>query len=364
MKGRVETGAPRLAALDRGRDNNLNLVRAVAATGVLASHAWPIAGGGASIDPLEASIGFSLGALCVYVFFAVSGYLIVGSWARRPRIGRFLAARSLRLLPGLVVSLLAVALVLGPATTTRPLWDYLTDPEVPAFLLRNATLAFPVYTLPGVFEGNPYPKVEGSIWTLIHEALCYGLVLLLGLAGATGRRLGPVLVAGALVWLAAPATGLVVGRLAALHDLVLPFGLGMAAYAWRDRLPLSGPLAALGLTAALCLGLAMPGGAVARVALVAALGYATLWAAYVPSGAVRAYNRVGDYSYGIYIYAFPLQGLAVWAWGPQTPLANIALAAPMTLVAAIASWHLIEAPALRLLRPGGLSARTAQRGAR
>ena len=58
-----------------GRDNNLNLIRAVAASAVLVSHAYPIALGPDALQPLKALTGHSLGSLSVYVFFAISGFL-------------------------------------------------------------------------------------------------------------------------------------------------------------------------------------------------------------------------------------------------------------------------------------------------
>jgi len=81
------------------------------------------------------------------------------------------------------------------------------------------------------------------------------------------------------------------------------------------------------------------------------LGYAVFWLAYVPRGRLLIYNRLGDYSYGIYIYAFPLQGAVIWFFGPMTPGMNIAISLPITLLFAVLSWHLVEAPALRLQRP-------------
>ena len=111
---------------------------------------------------------------------------------------------------------------------------------------------------------------------------------------------------------------------------------------WRDRIPLSlwGVAALAGLTWAL------KGHALYVFALTAALAYGTFWLAYIPGGALRRFNRLGDYSYGIYIYAFPVQGLAVWSFGPMSAAQNIALALPLTLLPSILSWHLVEAPAL------------------
>lgn len=73
-----------------------------------------------------------------------------------------------------------------------------------------------------------------------------------------------------------------------------------------------------------------------------------LWVGHLNAPLLDGYRRLGDYSYGTYLYAFPLQGLAVWLWGPLTPHLNVALAIPPTLLCAILSWHLIERPTLHL----------------
>lgn len=352
------TGA-RLADLAAGRDNNLNLIRMVAATAVLVSHAWPLALGAGTPEPLFRETGHALGTLAVFVFFAISGFLITASFDRSRDAGAFLAARSLRLFPALFVSVMLVAFVMGPAVTTLPVAEYLSHPGTLAFVPRNMALVSPAYYLPGVFETNPYPAVEGSIWTLVHEVACYLGVLAAGLAGAfaTRRRLLAALLCFAVAWIAYQALGGGLHpKVDALHRLSLPFAIGAAFYVLRDRIPLSAGIAAA--LAAVAVALAVLGAPwpVGYAATLLTLSYAVFWIAYVPRGPILGYNRIGDYSYGIYIYAFPIQGLVVWIWGPMTPWENIALALPFTLVLAILSWHLVEAPALALrhrLRRGG-----------
>lgn len=333
-----------------GRDNNFNLIRALAATAVLVSHAWPITQGDGVVQPLDRLTGYALGTISVFAFFVISGFLIAQSFERSSSIGRFVWARVLRLWPALIVSILAVAFVLGPLVTTLPLSTYLTHSETYSFVLRNLTLAHVQYTLPGVFETLPYPTVEGSIWTLIHEVLCYVGVFVLGVLGLLRRKTAMVAVfAGFLVlyFLVQAGTLSLHPKITSLIKLALPFGVGTAFYVWRDHLPLT--IWGVALTALAAW--ATKGTAVYPLTFCLALGYGVFWAAYVPGGILRAFNRLGDYSYGIYIYAFPMQGLAVWLWGPQDPLTNIALSLPMTLIPSILSWHLIEKPALALRRP-------------
>ena len=336
----------RLGDVAQGRDNNFNLIRMIAAVGVLVSHAWPISLGPDAVQPMQRTWGYTLGELSVLVFFVISGYLIAASFERSPNRVRFLVSRALRLFPGLAVSIAFVAFVLGPIATTLPIAEYLRHPGTWTFLLRNVALVRPQYGLPGVFGSNPYPDIEGSIWTLAHEVGCYLALFVAGVVGFFGRpTLGAVLLTlHILGWSVARAVGLTLSPgLAAFYIFTVSFGFGTLLYLIRGRLPLSLPLAL-----AFC-GLAWlaRGTPFDLPSLVVAIGYGSFWLAYVPTGRVRAYNRLGDYSYGFYIYAFPVQGFVVWVAGSTTPLLNIAWALPLTMVPSVLSWHLVEAPALR-----------------
>src|SRR3954470_4869077 len=81
-----------LDAADRGRDNNFNLIRLLAALAVLVAHSWPLTLGRRVPDPLAASIGLGLGGIAVDVFFVTSGFLVAASLLRRGNLLDFLVA--------------------------------------------------------------------------------------------------------------------------------------------------------------------------------------------------------------------------------------------------------------------------------
>lgn len=340
----------RLADRLEGRDNNFNLIRMIAASAVLVSHAYPIALGPQAIQPLKVLTGATLGSHAVVLFFVVSGLLIARSFERSPTFVHWLTARALRLFPGLLVVLLLTVLVMGPLVTTLPLAVYAADPQTWAYVPRNLSLAFLQYPLPGVFADNPFgPAINGSLWSLVHEVGCYVGVAVAGVLGLLGR---PRLFLAAVGGLLAARLGVVEAGMAETRpglfvSLAFAFSLGMAAWVWRARLPLHWAWAA-GVWALALLLHATP---VFGEGLTVALAYSTLWLAYVPKGPLLAYNRLGDYSYGVYVYAFPMQQLMAHLFPGQGPLANIALAAPPTLVCAVLSWRLVEKRALAHARP-------------
>ena len=350
-----EGGRVRFGDVCEGRDNNLNLIRMIAASAVLVSHAWPIGRGAGTREPLRDLLGHSLGTVSVFVFFAVSGFLIARSFERQPGVGAWARARALRLFPGLAVALVLTVVLLGPLATVLPLRAYLTDPATLTYLPRNLSLAFLQYDLPGVFGSNPFPAaINGSLWTLFHEVLCYAGILVIGLLGAF-RSPGRLALAGlafVLGWIAvslAPPE-LVPHSLGRFFHLAPAFAVGTAFYALRRRLVLH----PLGLAALVGAAVLLRDTVLYQPAFLLALAYGVFLLGYGlrtgPARRLQAYNRLGDYSYGTYIYAFPVQQLWAWGLGPMHPLLNVALALPVTLALAVASWHFVEGPALALAR--------------
>ncbi|MEM7430269.1 MAG: acyltransferase, partial [Pseudomonadota bacterium] len=276
-------------------------------------------------------------------------FLLAGSLARDGHPGRFLERRFHRLLPGLIVSLILAALVMGPAVSNLPLGTYLKDPGTWRYIAQNAVFGPLWADLPGVFDTNPYPAVAGSIWTLPYEVACYLGLLLAALGGALSSRRSGCAVASALVL---TYVGLAISgadaplhpRLVNLHLLALPFFIGVVIGVWSDTLPRS-PLLAAGLMGAAA---AAQGTVFAEPTMALALIYVTLVLGLARPGVLGGYNRLGDYSYGTYLYAFPVQGLMMHLAGPISPIQNIALALPVTLCLAALSWHLVERPAMRL----------------
>lgn len=343
--------SPRIADRATGRDNNFNLIRMLAASGVLVSHAWPITRGQGAEQPLQALLqGTSLGTVSVYVFFAISGFFITRSFVLRADLGAFVKARALRLFPALALVVVLTVAVLGPVFTTLPAAEYWRG--VPGYALRNLTLFFLDYDLPGVFVANPYgPAINGSLWSLSYEVLCYLGVLACGVPGllARPRAFAPCLLAFGAFYLAALGLDLHF-RLERLAELGLPFVIGMGFWVWRDRVPLSWPLAGILAVAA---ALAWPTPVFLPV-LVLALSHAVFVLGFARIPGLAGYNRLGDYSYGLYVYAFPVQQMMA-AGGATDPFVNMLQAAPLTLACAVLSWHLVEAPALRLRQGGRLA---------
>ena len=121
------------------------------------------------------------------------------------------------------------------------------------------------------------------------------------------------------------------------------FFCGAGMWIFRDRIAMSGKLFAAACVL-LIAGVVQPKAFFWVYPLAAP--YIVMWLAYVPGGWLRQFNKLGDYSYGIYIYAFPMQQLLVSTVPGITPVQMIVASGAGTIALAVMSWHLVEKPAL------------------
>lgn len=343
-----------LSEFDGRRRNNFTLMRLIFALMVLFGHSYPISGNG--YDPLSSLMrDMWIGEMAVLGFFTISGFLISASFQNRP-MGDFVAARILRLYPGFIVCLVVVALVLGPIDNTMSPGEYYSNPHVYWFIWENARIWDLYYNIPNHAPGNPFPgSTNGSTWTLPAELLCYVTVLFAGFFGALDTRLRAncaIAVLALVGWFSYEGVP-VFGNYERFEHPGAAFLVGAAFWINRNRIPLHPLLAAAAVAAIFWTnGTAFwwPGYILASSYLVFFLAY------WVPAFDM---DRYGDFSYGIYIYAWPIQQL-VW-WPGQNGLTNAVCALPFVITLAVASWFLVERPALGL--KGRLSALLANAGA-
>lgn len=336
--------------------DNLLLLRLLAAAAVIYGHSYAICGiAGASDHIARQGWGYGLysGSIAVQVFFLISGFLVTAAWLRRPDPGFFLASRCLRVLPGYLACLVLSALVLGALLTELPLGEYYANPDTWGYIHRNAALATGMaWTLPGVFTDNPLRNtVNGSIWTLAVEVRVYVWLAAFGLLGLLDRRERLLYATLLLVVALQTAFPLPLMPIDEYTRLGAFFLAGSLFYRWRALIPFHGalllPLAVLTVLA--------HGGAWFLPLYGLTLAYATFWFAYGPRW-LLAYNRCGDYSYGVYLWGFPLQQLVAQLLPVPTPTRITLLALPLALIAGVLSWHLLEQPALKLKRWFGRAA--------
>jgi peptidoglycan/LPS O-acetylase OafA/YrhL len=297
-------------------------------------------------------VGIDCAALGVFIFFALSGYLVTDSWVRQPRLVPFILKRSLRIFPGLIGAVLFAALILGPIMTVVPLNYYFNHYQFLQYLLN--CFLYITFTLPAVFAHNPFAyAVNASLWTLPVEYICYMSVAAMFLVP---RRLWPAFMLVCLLI----SMGSVIAR---------------PSFGWRDHVFYQVEIFNLAKYAAFffvgSLIRFLPS-TINKMAGVIALGmlilssfvlsettilyaawflvpYAVISIGLASTPILRAWGRPGDLSYGLYLYSFPITQVIVSVTANRF---NVdALAVAVTVISAcfaFASWHLIEKRALRL----------------
>lgn len=355
----VKSAHAQRASLD-SRDNSIAALRVLLAALVVFSHSYDV--GGFGLDPLVIfSHGHqSFGSLAVAGFFALSGFLITQSYCRSRSVWRYLWHRVLRIFPAFWMCLLVTAFLFAPLISLLEhgnLAGYLhAGADSPSrYVAANALLDMKQYGIAGLLTRTPYPGAfDGPLWSLHNEFLCYLAVAALGILGIITRR-HAILVGLTLcvsvaslfpgIVPAAPPLALLIlvfGRGASL-DPILYFFVGSLYFLFRDKIVLHWGLFLLA-TLLIFMSLSTGWGA---VVLPLAMPYALLWLAFrLP---MARFGRHDDISYGVYIYAFPVQQLlATIGLHRHGQLLYLGLTFALTIPLATLSWHLVEQPCLRL----------------
>ncbi|WP_051813949.1 acyltransferase, partial [Kitasatospora sp. MBT63] len=349
----------------------MGALRLVFATAVIFSHA-PGLGYGRDYPGVHFSRGqTSLGPMAVCGFFVLSGLLITRS-AQRLSVGRFMWHRLVRIMPAFWLCLAATAFVVAPilAHHERMSLTHLFDhPRGPwHYIQANWSLGINEWGISDLLGHNIHPgALDGSLWSLGIEMLCYLTVAGLAAVGVLRRARWVVLVLLGAAYLhlfllaldyphlkapfyAPYQTGWVLPFLGYMSaENVIPlmfiFGLGAAAQLYRDRIPLNAPLA---LCALVAMAVTMRYGAFVLVG-VPAFAYLVIWFAL---NTPRPLTRIGaraDFSYGIYIYGYLAQQcLVAFHWNRWGITTFNAVTVALTVCAAVVSWYLVEKPALRM----------------
>nr|WP_314075896.1 acyltransferase [uncultured Roseococcus sp.] len=325
------------------RTNNFDALRLLAAGMVVLGHAFILVG-----ERPYVMLAHSVSTIGVMVFFAISGYLITKSWMNDPHVLRFTWRRVRRIFPALILVVLVSIFIIGLALTPLGLHEYLAHPHTTRYF-GNAVL-YISYSLPLVFANNIYPHaVNGSLWTLPVEVAMYALTPLFVLFGRL--RLALLAVLGIAIWLAVyaiygqPTPIVIAGTEFWTACMLAPYFVAGAVIArfglerWLD--------ARIGLVAVVALHFAPLDSMLREALLGIVLPYAVLAVGLSAWPGLRSAGRLGDASYGIYLWSFPVQQITVHFMGASGGgWGNFAVAMPVSLTLGLLSWHLLEKHAL------------------
>lgn len=330
------------------RNNALNAFRLALAVSVILLHSFPLTTGrNVPFAPARQL----LGSVGVDGFFAISGFLITASWLRHPRVRDYFLARGLRILPGLWVCLAVTAFVIAPigvAVQGGSARKLLLSTAPIEYVVENSAVVLVKLGVGGTPSGIPWPGYwDASLWTLMWEVFCYIAVACFGVVGLLTRRwFLPALMALAVFWAALlppwEFLGSVTWEMVAAR-FALMFLAGALLHQFRNVIPARWSLVAVSVVVVL---------AASQLPDYRVVGAIPLAYAIIVSGALIHNERLRlrtDLSYGVYIYAFPIQQLLViCGLAAMNPLVFFVLATIATLPVAALSWFLVEKRAMAL----------------
>ncbi|MGB0906302.1 MAG: acyltransferase family protein [Maricaulaceae bacterium] len=330
-----------------GHDNFFTPLRLIFAYMVVVGHTFAVTAGH---DPhAEPFIFFHYkpSYLAVNLFFIASGFLVTKSMLYRGDLPEFSSARILRIFPALAVHMLFVMFIMGPLATNLPLWDFFTHPQFYTQPLQVLTFYETNMVLPGAFVSMKEQIGSAPLWTLRYEVLAYIGTAILFAFGMMRKKwvfLAQFVIC-AMVWIVAQYTGIYDDILATFKSLIrfgIPYGLGAAIFAYKDRLKFNiWGVFGTGVFAALT-----SETPAFEVTTNIFLAYFIFWAAYIKLPKLTSLQKINDVSYGVYIYHWCILQLTFYYMPEIGTWATLAIVTTITLILAKLSWHFVEKPML------------------
>lgn len=328
------------------RENHFNSLRFMMALLVVWSHAFALYFGSEDTEPISLILDgqYNAGNVAVRVFFIISGYLITISFLRTRSLPAYMRKRVARIYPGFIVAVMICAFVVVPLFSLHADLSMATAAQT----VGLSFLLHPSFPASDVFAANPGQAVNGALWSISFEFWCYLGLAALGLSKILRHRsavlaimLGIMAARAYLDVQGLKPSGGIIGDIVGWPYLWLSiapcFLAGVLAYLYRDELPRSRALA-VGFFAALILS-AHLSDLLCDALFPIVTAYLTFYFAFSSSRIPDA-AMFGDFSYGTYLYGFPIEQMLV---GAALPFAlYVPSAMILSVGAGVVSWFLIE----------------------
>lgn len=326
------------------RSNNLGVIKFVAALLVIVSHSYPLSLGNEYNDILatisKESIG--LGSLAVSIFFFSSGLFLTRSILKKPSAKKYLASRIKRIFPPLILVVIVTIFISGFFLSNYSFQEFFSNTQTYKYMLNG--LLIPIHDLPGVFVNNIYgPVVNGALWTLPIEFICYIILLILMKMNLLNLKyckyLLPIAILVFLIIFYIP-----IPLLSSIKGYLLPmfsFFMGSAYLLFSDRIVMYFKY----FFASIILFIIFVFCGYGEISLFLFFPYILCYLCFFIPQCSNNLGKIGNLSYGIYLCAFPVQQCMVFInGGSMNVLTNQILSIPLSILIGYAIYFISERP--------------------
>ncbi len=336
-------------------NNRFDFVRLIAAWLVLYSHSYVLSAS-KEIELISKYLKFdSAGGLAVGVFFSISGYLVFKSLENSSSLKIFIIKRALRIYPALIFSVLFSVFVVGLICTELSIQEYLTNRKTLSYL-KTITGFNIKYELPGVFENFPEKSVNGSLWSIAIELRCYlvlGLISLLPFSMKIKLWISVLILSSLLLFrpIEAPSD-LSIKFMGLAYDfnkfgLMFTLGCLIASYEKHKNFHY---IKFIGLICA-CILIIISNLEISKFTLIAynyLIPFIFIWIGIYFTFLPKIPDKIGDISYGLYVFSFPIQQLLIYLELSSNLVNFILLSTTLSVFLSAISWQFVEKPFLNL----------------
>jgi len=336
-------------------NNRFDFVRLIAAWLVLYSHSYVLSAS-KEIELISKYLKFdTAGGLAVGVFFSISGYLVFKSLKNSNSLKIFIIKRALRIYPALILSVLFSVFVVGIICTELSIQEYLTNRKTLSYL-KTITGFNIKYELPGVFENFPEKSVNGSLWSIAIELRCYlvlGIISLLPFSMKLKLWISVTILSSLLLFrpIEAPSD-LSIKFLGLSYDfnkfgLMFTLGCLIASYEKHKNFQY---IKIIGLISASIL-IIISNLEISKFTLIAynyLIPFIFIWIGLYFTLLPKIPDKIGDISYGLYLFSFPIQQLLIYLELSSNLVNFILLSTILSVFLSAISWQFVEKPFLNL----------------
>lgn len=293
--------------------------------------------------------GFTIHGVGVLIFFCLSGYLVTGSICQRKSIPAYIAARAIRIFPGLTACVVASTILSCLLLSSMTPREFINHPLTWTYVLHNVTLYQAEFNLPGISH-----TINGSLWTIPIEARLYLVLIALWVLSIPRSGIMMLIASALMIYAALHNTEPAAMLGEANYRLIACFFIGGSLYSLKSYIPMNMAISVAIFTLT-CL---IDNQIFKSLLFFSFIGYTTLLIAYARK--IREVKIIEDYSYGIYLYAFFIQ-MTILHYTPDISATRLALISiPASWICGAISWHIVEKPCLSLKRRFGGAKRTTE----